>query len=84
MDPMSWVWRRSKDPLKLAESAQDALDRFQEQRPCAWLGCTGHAVPEHEPYLMGHDHDGGEVWFRRWLCDAGHRYDLEHVPRTTR
>jgi hypothetical protein len=80
VDPLEWVRRAQTDPVRRAREAQDALDRFQESRPCAWLGCTYDAVPQDAPYIMGYDQNGVAVWFRRWLCSIGHHYDLETSP----
>ena len=80
---MRWKVMEMRDPIALADSALDALDRFAELTACAefrtgW-SCTQPAVPAEHPRFVGRDDRGCEVWMRRWGCLAGHWYDLE-VP----
>lgn len=42
--------------------------------PC--MEC-GYPCSPGEPFRLGHDHDGVEVWMQRWTCVKGHLYMLE-------
>ena len=72
--------------MQVAE-ALDAFERLGEVTECLQHGrgwsCTMPATPEGSSRMIGRDDRGNEVWMRRFLCVAGHRYDVETAaPRT--
>lgn len=52
---------------------------LEYMRECDEPGCIAHALPSMVPYVLGRDDKGNKVWFRRWYCVAGHRYQMEDV-----